>query len=113
VYHYVWELESFHSHILSNSHCLINCSVTSPGIFAYLNYGVSRTRIDVTRKLIDGLKRLEYRGYDSAGMVMDGTDGQVLIVREVGPVKSLQDLAEKQVAGMVCLYLFKNNHYLS
>lgn len=42
------------------------------GIFAYLNHGVSRKRKDVTRMLIGGLKRLEYRGYDSAGIAIDG-----------------------------------------
>ena len=37
------------------------------GIFAYLNYLVPATRREILEKLITGLKRLEYRGYDSAG----------------------------------------------
>lgn len=37
------------------------------GIFAYLNYLVTRDRKFVIDTLIKGLQRLEYRGYDSAG----------------------------------------------
>ncbi len=42
------------------------------GIFAYLNHGVVRKRSDLMAMLIGGLKRLEYRGYDSAGIAIDG-----------------------------------------
>lgn len=38
------------------------------GIFAFLNYGSPHTREDIINILITGLKRLEYRGYDSAGI---------------------------------------------
>jgi len=37
------------------------------GIFAYLNYGTPRPRRKVLDTLVNGLQRLEYRGYDSAG----------------------------------------------
>ena len=37
------------------------------GIFAYLNYGTPKSRKEIAQFLINGLKRLEYRGYDSAG----------------------------------------------
>jgi len=37
------------------------------GIFAYLNYLTPKTRKEILDILINGLKRLEYRGYDSAG----------------------------------------------
>uniref|UniRef100_A0A8C3G4A5 glutamine--fructose-6-phosphate transaminase (isomerizing) n=1 Tax=Cyclopterus lumpus TaxID=8103 RepID=A0A8C3G4A5_CYCLU len=36
------------------------------GIFAYLNYRVTRTRREIFETLVKGLLRLEYRGYDSA-----------------------------------------------
>lgn len=51
--------------------------------------------------LIEGLKRLEYRGYDSSGVaVLD--EGKVTVVREVGKVAALDDkLGEKPVAGCV------------
>ncbi|XP_026681612.1 glutamine--fructose-6-phosphate aminotransferase [isomerizing] 1-like [Diaphorina citri] len=37
------------------------------GIFAYLNYLTPKTRLEIIELLIKGLKRLEYRGYDSSG----------------------------------------------
>ena len=40
------------------------------GIFAYLNYGKPKSRKEIAQFLINGLKRLEYRGYDSAGKNM-------------------------------------------
>jgi len=49
--------------------------------------------------MLDGLKRLEYRGYDSAGMVVSTAKGFELIKR-AGRVKNLQDaLEEDQLAG--------------
>ena len=41
------------------------------GIFAYVAPG-SRPRRDVVETLLVGLERLEYRGYDSAGIAVDG-----------------------------------------
>ena len=41
------------------------------GIFAYLNFNCPKTRDDILRILVGGLKRLEYRGYDSAGIVFE------------------------------------------
>ncbi|GAB4832494.1 Glutamine--fructose-6-phosphate aminotransferase [isomerizing] 2 [Ancistrocladus abbreviatus] len=43
------------------------------GIFAYLNYNVSRERRYVLEVLFNGLRRLEYRGYDSAGISIDSS----------------------------------------
>jgi len=37
------------------------------GIFVYLNFLTPRNREEIIKILINGLKRLEYRGYDSAG----------------------------------------------
>ena len=37
------------------------------GIFGYLNFNRSRTKREIAQTLLNGLKRLEYRGYDSAG----------------------------------------------
>jgi glucosamine--fructose-6-phosphate aminotransferase (isomerizing) len=49
---------------------------------------------DVVPVLIEGLRRLEYRGYDSAGMaVLNGT-GKIKRVRTVGKVRKLQDAIE-------------------
>ena len=41
--------------------------VILPGIFAYLNYCTPKDRKYILDTLVNGLKRLEYRGYDSAG----------------------------------------------
>jgi len=69
------------------------------GIFAYLNYLAPRTRREVIDILIKGLQRLEYRGYDSAGIAIDGgtsknisvsSDGIILLKRS-GKVKALED----------------------
>jgi len=46
---------------------------------------------DVVPVLIEGLRRLEYRGYDSAGVaVLNGT-GKIKRLRTVGKVRKLQD----------------------
>lgn len=37
------------------------------GIFAYLNHLTPKSREEIIILLVNGLKRLEYRGYDSAG----------------------------------------------
>lgn len=42
------------------------------GIFGYLNYLVPKQRKYIIETLINGLRRLEYRGYDSAGIAFDG-----------------------------------------
>ncbi|GBF88215.1 hypothetical protein Rsub_00927 [Raphidocelis subcapitata] len=41
------------------------------GIFSYANYGVDRPLQAILDALFDGLQRLEYRGYDSAGVCID------------------------------------------
>ncbi len=43
--------------------------------------------------LIEGLKRLEYRGYDSSGLAVIA-EGKVQRQREIGKVKGLEDLLE-------------------
>lgn len=50
---------------------------------------------DVSDILIEGLKRLEYRGYDSAGLAVIKEAGTFERVRSVGKVKNLQDKATK------------------
>lgn len=44
--------------------------------------------------LVGGLAREEYRGYDSAGLGIDGDDGKVVFFKEVGKVAGLR----KQIA---------------
>ena len=50
--------------------------------------------------LIEGLRRLEYRGYDSAGVAVVNRDGEVERRRTVGKVQALVDnLADEPVRG--------------
>ena len=49
---------------------------------------------DVAAILVDGLHRLEYRGYDSAGGAVLGTDKHMQILRRVGKVKALDEALE-------------------
>lgn len=49
------------------------CTFESPGIFAYLNYLTPKSRKEILELLVVGLKRLEYRGYDSAGKIISLT----------------------------------------
>mmetsp|Transcript_5302 Transcript_5302/g.14779 ORF Transcript_5302/g.14779 Transcript_5302/m.14779 type:complete len:713 (-) Transcript_5302:38-2176(-) len=44
------------------------------GIFGYYNFNCPRDRAYVLDALHTGLKRLEYRGYDSAGLCIDGDE---------------------------------------
>ncbi len=45
--------------------------------------------------LLEGLKRLEYRGYDSAG-IATCSDGEIFLVRRVGKLSRLIEAAEKE-----------------
>ena len=54
------------------------------GIVGYI--GRNRSAMDV---LIDGLRRLEYRGYDSAGVaILD--EGSILVRRALGKLANLE-----------------------
>ncbi|KAG0253372.1 glutamine--fructose-6-phosphate transaminase (isomerizing), partial [Linnemannia exigua] len=69
------------------------------GIFAYLNYLTAVDRQTITDILTNGLKRLEYRGYDSAGLAIDGdNEKEVLIFKQVGKVAALQKLIGEQTS---------------
>jgi glutamine phosphoribosylpyrophosphate amidotransferase len=46
---------------------------------------------NITPILVDGLKRLEYRGYDSAGLVVLNADNQLKRMRAVGKVINLEN----------------------
>ena len=50
---------------------------------------------DISDILLEGLKRLEYRGYDSAGLVTIGRDGQLRRLRTEGKVQALINKAQE------------------
>jgi glucosamine--fructose-6-phosphate aminotransferase (isomerizing) len=49
---------------------------------------------DIVPVLIDGLRRLEYRGYDSAGVAVLNGSGTMKRLRTVGKVRKLEDALE-------------------
>ena len=49
---------------------------------------------DVAPILIEGLKRLEYRGYDSAGVALMGNGDALRRVRVKGKVRGLEEKLE-------------------
>ncbi len=51
-------------------------------------------RRDITPVLMEGLRRLEYRGYDSAGIAIRDDAGRIQRIRSVGKVASLQQRLE-------------------
>lgn len=67
------------------------------GIFAYLNYLTPKTRHEVLDLLVNGLKRLEYRGYDSTGVAIDspGEHNDIIMVKRSGKVKVLEDAIQE------------------
>ncbi|XP_065370830.1 glutamine--fructose-6-phosphate aminotransferase [isomerizing] 2 isoform X5 [Calliphora vicina] len=70
------------------------------GIFAYLNYLTPKSRAEVLDLLVTGLKRLEYRGYDSTGVAIDGPTGKdTVMVKSVGKVKVLEEAIAKNFSG--------------
>ncbi|KAM9377023.1 glutamine--fructose-6-phosphate aminotransferase [isomerizing] 2 isoform 3-T3 [Pholidichthys leucotaenia] len=80
-------------------------SETSTGIFAYLNYRVPRTRKEIFETLVKGLQRLEYRGYDSAGIAVDcsnkkntddNNNNNICLIKKTGKVKALEEELHKK-----------------
>ncbi|EGE77099.1 glutamine--fructose-6-phosphate transaminase (isomerizing) [Blastomyces dermatitidis] len=63
------------------------------GIFGYINYLIEKDRAYIIQTLVNGLSRLEYRGYDSAGLAVDGDKkNEVFAFKEVGKVAKLREL---------------------
>jgi glucosamine--fructose-6-phosphate aminotransferase (isomerizing) len=55
---------------------------------------------DVVPLLLEGLKRLEYRGYDSAGIALQ-TDGHISVEKVSGKISALEErLAETHLSGV-------------
>ncbi|KHN82568.1 Glutamine--fructose-6-phosphate aminotransferase [isomerizing] 1 [Toxocara canis] len=67
------------------------------GIFAYLNFLTPKKRSEVIDILLRGLQRMEYRGYDSAGIAIDGSNdpatphSEVALLKKVGKVSVLSE----------------------
>lgn len=62
------------------------------GIFGYCNYLVEKSRGEIIDTLVDGLQRLEYRGYDSTGIAIDGDEpDSTLVYKQIGKVSALKE----------------------
>lgn len=66
------------------------------GIFAYINYGVPVQQKAVVEKLLNGLRRLEYRGYDSAGIAVDNgptvNELSQVVMKSTGKIDKLAEV---------------------
>jgi len=98
------------------------------GIFGYYNYRQTRSHSDIIEILLTGLRRLEYRGYDSAGLAVDNfpvplvidtttfssskqqenenNNSRPLIIKACGKISNLEfqvkhDLSELKIDGNV------------
>ena len=69
------------------------------GIFAYCSFLQEKDRKTICEILCNGLARQEYRGYDSAGIGIDGDKtGEMFFFKEVGKVAGLRKrIAESSV----------------
>ena len=57
---------------------------------------------NITPILLEGLKRLEYRGYDSAGIAVIDSDGQLMRLRRSGKVAELEQAQQQEpLAGRI------------
>lgn len=57
-----------------------------------MNYLTPKTRKEILDLLITGLKRLEYRGYDSAGVAVDSSDSKdIVLFKRSGKVLVLEE----------------------
>lgn len=61
------------------------------GIVGYIGNG------DVKEIILDSLQRLEYRGYDSAGIAVISSDNQLHIQKDVGRINNLRNQVYKNI----------------
>ena len=52
--------------------------------------------------LLDGLEQLEYRGYDSAGMALQKSNGELFLRKKAGRVSVLREACEGAPINAVC-----------
>ncbi|XP_024009700.1 glutamine--fructose-6-phosphate aminotransferase [isomerizing] 2 isoform X1 [Eutrema salsugineum] len=81
------------------------------GIFAYLNFHANKERRYILEVLFNGLRRLEYRGYDSAGIAIDDSlsrhpnqkcpsSSPPLVFRQAGNIESLVNSVNEEVTNI-------------
>ena len=56
-------------------------------------------RTNTVEILINGLEKLEYRGYDSAGIFVDNQTGEDYLVKEAGRISNLKSAIDDNIHG--------------
>lgn len=56
---------------------------------------------NTTEVLLKGLEKLEYRGYDSAGIYVNDQDGQDYLIKEKGKISDLEKAVGPEVQGLI------------
>ena len=77
------------------------------GIFGHCVYGVPRTKREVVAILLGGLRRLEYRGYDSSGICIDteaAASSTFDTLKTVGNVAALGAVVDDALDGDEAVY---------
>jgi len=70
------------------------------GIFAYLNYCTPKRRDEILTILVDALKKLAYKGYDSAGLAIDSAlQDDVILIRNSGEISGLEAKIGREKGG--------------
>lgn len=66
--------------------------------------GIVYNQNDVVLDILQSLKRLEYRGYDSSGIAIINKDRKINLIRETGKIENLINIVEKtNIAGNIGL----------
>lgn len=60
-------------------------------------FGYQGKKNDAHKILVHGLERLEYRGYDSAGLLVGNKNGDFKLIRAVGKVSNLANKVAKEI----------------
>ena len=51
---------------------------------------------DLSDKLLNSLKKLEYRGYDSSGVAILESKGKLRVIKSLGKISELEDIMSKK-----------------
>ncbi|MFA7717117.1 MAG: glutamine--fructose-6-phosphate transaminase (isomerizing) [Candidatus Absconditabacterales bacterium] len=61
-------------------------------------FGYQGKNHDAQKILVHGLERLEYRGYDSAGLLVGNKKGEIKLIKAVGKVSHLANKVAKEIS---------------
>lgn len=70
------------------------------GIFGIYD-STKSTVIELASKILAGLSLLEYRGYDSAGLLLQNTTGHAIICKTEGNVSKLQEKVDNKLVSVI------------